>query len=731
MPKGVRGKGIAEFDSRDVKHAMFRLAHFDPTCRDEYGNQVVDYLVLDSLATYGLLPVTAMEIKQTIKSSFRLDFEEPEIDSAGKRLHHKGLIEYEERERFERPRFQILPETQQRIASNLASIQKLEDEVMETWKADLSVKYHGYPAVTDNLEQIVENLQLFTTRILLRHGAECVALLYPEAQKTRQWLESVGGSIIEVLPKLDPFVDAVGALEIPSFFKNCDSKRKAYVTSLFNSSFFWHLVQVDDKCSRLLREVTKGQRLYLDTTILYSLVGLDGATMLQSVHTMLKLARELGYELWATTKSVDEFHSSLDWKMKELRLRPPLPSELAKIAVEALEEDSFLVSYLTDFVEHGTSIEEFVAEKSHLEAILQGLNITTTNTFRQQIEESQEQLYEEGVLRSVCKVGVGEHIIQHDAFHRIFITKMRQGPKYHFPEAVAWFLTHDSKLPEYDRVARKGKPQLPFCITSDQWVQINRPLLARTANQEEYEESFHVLVTQPFLRTMMGTLSLERAYTEVLGRLARYKNMNPQLALSIVTDKHFMVSMASETAQEDAEDRIESKLVDIAEQLRSEKDALARKLKTTEAEIQKSSQQIVHVQGLVEATEEALEKERNERQAAEKQAQTIQRESDQKLADLQQEFLNYKKRTQEDSLKKSAYLRLAVVLIGVAALEMAAALLAVNLGAGDNTFQRLANHWEVFVLLGPGVTVLAGWFFIGKERIRALGWAFRKILREE
>lgn len=600
-------------DSGEMKQAIFRLAHFDPTCRDEYGNQVVDYLVLDSLATYGRLKVTALEIRENIKKCFRLDFEEPEINASGKRLGQKGIITYEEGERLERPTFQILPEIEQGIANNLAQIQELENEVIQDWREELCNKYKEYPVIKDNVERVVENLQLFTSKMFIRHGVECVALLYPEEQKTQRWLKGVESSILESLPRIDSFTDAIVMLEVPSFFRNPDSKRKLYITSLFNSSFFWHLLQVDEKCSKLLRQVTKGQRLYLDNNILYSLVGLDGANMLQSVHSMLKLARALGYELWVTTKSVDEFHESLNWQMRELKLKPPLPSELARIAIEHLGEDSFLTCYWRDFVNNGTSIEEFVAEKSHLEDILQGLNIRTTNEFREDIEGSQDLLDEESILHSICITEMSKHIIEHDAFHRIFISKIRGGPKYRFSEAVAWFLTHDSKLPVFDRAARKGKSYLSFCLTSDQWVQINRPLLTRTANQEEYDESFHILVTQPFLRTMMSAFSLDKAYNEVLGRLARYRKMNPQLALNLVTDTHFMVTMASETDEEKIGQEIENKFVDIATQLQSEKETLEKDIQSERAKIQKQ----------IEGLQKSLENAKTEREAAKKESENI------------------------------------------------------------------------------------------------------------
>ena len=503
----------------------------------------------------------------------------------------------------ERSTFQIMPEIAQKIASNLSQVQGLEDKVIQDWHEELNSTYSEYQIIRDKIDQITENLLLFTSRMFIRHGVECVALLYPDEQKTREWLERIEGSIVEGLPRMDSFTDAVIRLEVPRFFKSADPYRRAYVTSLFNSSFFWHMIQVDERCSKLLREKTKGQKLCLDNNVLQSLVGFDGAYSLQSAHSMLRMARELGYDLWVTTKSIDEFHASLNWQMRELKKKPRLPAELARIAVENLDDDSFLAQYWREFVRHGTSIEEFVLEKSHLEDVLQGLDIHITGQYRKDIEKSQELLQEMSILRSVCGDWLSEHIIEHDAFHRIFINKVRGDPKYHFSDATAWFLTNDSKLPAYDRVARKGTGCLPFCITSDQWAQVNRPLLARTANQEEYEQSFHILVTQPFLRTMMPTFSLERAYNEVLGKLNRYKNISPQLALNLVADKHFMIMMASETDEQKIEEKIENKFIDIATQLRQDVQSKQERLEKLEETARNLDEKVAADQKRIEVTE--------------------------------------------------------------------------------------------------------------------------------
>ena len=615
-----------DMSENEAKEAILRLSHFDPTFVDEYGNQVIDYLVLDALASYGpLIVVTASEVRECIKSRFLLDFADEEINASAKRLAQTNMVNPIEVPRGEKLRFQILSEAASRIQHNLAEIKDLEEEVLNGWKEELSQKYAEYPVVKDRIELIAANLQAFMSQMFSRHGIECVAILYPESPKTREWLDFIGTDILDSLPSIDPFVDEIVKLETPNFFRNADPKRMAYITNLLNSSFMWHLIQVDERCSRLLQTVTDGQQLYLDNNILYSLVGFDGQNMLSATHTMLNWATRLGYQLGVTNKTVDEFRGSLDWHMKELKQKPPIPRELARIAADNLENDSFISCYWDEFARNGITIEEFVFEKSHLEDVLEGLGINQTNEFRQDIEESQQLQNEESILRS--STGKTEaHIVTHDAFHRLFIDKLRNGPKYNFSEAVAWFLTNDCQLPVYDKAARKGKPCLPFCITGDQWVQVNRPLLMRTTNQADYYQSLYALLARPFLRTMFAASTMERAYGEVLGRLGRYKEMNPQLALSITADKHFMVTVASETNEQKKEEAIDNAIVDLATELQRDKESLAKSIEKKDLNLKELEERLGAVEAEIRDRETQYKKQ-NEEVSKELHGEKTQRES--------------------------------------------------------------------------------------------------------
>ena len=203
---------MSELNSDQTTQAMIRLAHFDPTCRDEYGHQVIDYLVLDSLATFGILSVMAANVKANIHRAFLLDFAEAEIHASGLRLSRAGLIVYSEEKRDERSTFKIIPEINERITSNLLETKKLENDVIQNWKSYLRDEYQEYKTLIENIEGIADNLCLFMSRMFIRHGVECVALLYPDEKKTRDWMASIKQSILDGLPSIDPFTDAIARL---------------------------------------------------------------------------------------------------------------------------------------------------------------------------------------------------------------------------------------------------------------------------------------------------------------------------------------------------------------------------------------------------------------------------------------------------------------------------------------------------------------------------------------
>ncbi len=554
------------------KTVLWRLAHFEPNCIDDYGNQLLEYLILDGLSTFGPnLPVPTSHLKDYIKTTYHLNFEIEEINNSCFLLEKKFFVEIIPTERNEIPIVKIQEEIFSKIDINLRNFEHIEYKIFDDWSKELLQRYGNTENIAKNVIRIKEIFQSFLSKLLLRHGVESVYLLYPENLKAKQWQEKNGSSLFSGLPKTNNIIDSIIRIEFPRFFLKDDPDRRSYIFRVFNSSFLMQLIQVDEKCSHLFKEVTKGQKLFLDNNVLYHLCGFNGSNVLVSSHNMIKYASELGYDLWVTEKTLEEYHGSLIWRMKEYQKCLPITSDLAKIAIENLDQDSFLVTYWRELAEKGTSIEEFVAEKSNIDSILEGLKIQKTNEYRAEIEKSEEYKEAQIILQTVANDYTNPLIIEHDAYHRNFILKLRGSTKYNYQKAIAWFLTTDTKLPVYDRVARKGKDSLPFCLTIDQWIQINRPFISRTSNREDYEKAFQVLVTQPYIRAMVSNQPMENTYQSVLGRLARYENMTQQLAFEIVTDTNFMLSMNKSNVDQNFEEKLHSEFLSLSTKLQQEK----------------------------------------------------------------------------------------------------------------------------------------------------------------
>ena len=408
--------------NESTKKALFKLAFFEPNFIDDKNNQIIDYLILDCISGYGpLLDCNTKDIATYIKNTFLIDFDEAEIVQGATRLSKRGYLRILESEySYEVPRFRYIEREDIKELRNYKEIEELENLVFGEWSDILKEKYKKI-LNPEKTSRIIESFKIFLTKMFVRHGKESVSILYPESEKTHEWVDSIQSEIIKDLPRLEKELDIILQIEIPIFIKSNLPQRKKYLNNLFNASFLWHLIQIDESCTEYFKETTKGQILVLDNNILFSLIGLHGTNVLHSIHNLLRYANKLEYKLVVTTKTLNEFYESIHINCEKTAEFPAFTKNMATAAIETLDSNNFLVNYWKEFISTGLSIEEFAIEKSHIKSILEGFNISITNDYRDEIEKSQELLDEESILRSACGNYFSQSIIEHDAFHCIFV----------------------------------------------------------------------------------------------------------------------------------------------------------------------------------------------------------------------------------------------------------------------------------------------------------------------
>ena len=153
-----------------------------------------------------------------------------------------------------------------------------------------------------------------------------------------------------------------------------------------------------------------------------------------------------------------------------------------------------------------------------------------------------------------------------------------------------------------------------------------------------------------------------------------------------------------------------------------------------EAEKEKISQKSEEQkQKLVKTHEE--EKEKISQKSEEQKQKLIKTHEEEKekmlkrYEDLSDKFEQYEKDFSKFKLKHSARIRLYITLFAFFFLQVIILCLASQFAQGQNLYQKVLVSWPFFSV--PfGIAIILGWFFIGKERLNALGWSFTKLFKQ-
>lgn len=105
-------------------------------------------------------------------------------------------------------------------------------------------------------------------------------------------------------------------------------------------------------------------------------------------------------------------------------------------------------------------------------------------------------------------------------------------------------------------------------------------------------------------------------------------------------------------------------------------------------------------------------------------------ERDKQIEELKQHQAEQEKKRQENSLRRSTWIRAILAFLLLIVLEVFALYVSGRFGSGDNIFQRIGDLW-VYPVLAFGVGIAAFWIILGKKRMQLLGWSLNKILRNE
>ena len=287
--------------------------------------------------------------------------------------------------------------------------------------------------------------------------------------------------------------------------------REQYVVELTDSAFFLSLLHIDADLSSLAKSAFKGKKLYLDSNIVYRLIGLQTESLQGMTQRVVDASKDFGCELLVSQLSINELRTSLDRAIRFLKNHPPLDKDYEKIKIQySGEARGFIVAYWKEYEKNGTPLEHFANKYSNIDKILMdkfGIQITTNHIdtvmkddqtnieikkFTNFLASKEQNKPISDVVIVPGELPRPEQLIHHDVRLLRIVEKDRGGACQKFGQANAWLLTADGDLISYSQHRiKKDSMEIPVAVHAKEWLLFLRPWLPRN---EDYDKVFIELI---------------------------------------------------------------------------------------------------------------------------------------------------------------------------------------------------------------------------------------------
>jgi len=550
----------------------------------------------------------------------------------------------------------------------------------------------------------------FLCIVFSKLGEECVRIIKGDI-KEDDFLSFpfVSSALKEVEKNFNSIDHSLFRKAVISFFQDSDPEYNAIKWNMVQSYYIAKALGLDPSGGLLSKEVFGHAIFYLDTNIIIEALEPKHRHH-KSFLAFNKGCRQLGIALKVCQISLNELQNWLTYQRSLMeKVTDQIPDETAskirsifyeiycekKMSGEAVNIDELFISF-------GSPMDDL---KALFEVQLED------DIWFDEAKDNPQTIKFAKILRSkyfaMRKRPKGHGAVLHDAILLRWLQKLREEN-----ESNIWLVTLDTSLP--GSIPSNTSSQ-SLAITLDALLQWISPIAVPEGEEDGFTAIFAEMIKyrllpqerifdlEDFLIFHEMHMSCKELPAEDVEECIRYIKVNtPMLDPSDPADREKLAYEVSKF---------------FADPGRKYKQEIAR-LETEKIKIkQEYEKRLGEAFKSVEELKKQYEKDLKER--------------DGEIEKLENKFLEYEERTQKESLKRSAKFRAVLTIIIFLMLEGLVVFLASQYSEGLNLFQKVLNSWPFLGVLVPAVAILMGWFFIGKERLKSLGWPFTKVFKHE
>jgi hypothetical protein len=371
------------------------------------------------------------------------------------------------------------------LAKRVRMSNEVEATAFEEWEHAVS---HRAPSLgTQQLAQLHEDLAVWIQQIIGDYGVEAGILLSPDHEHYARYIYEIKALSLTLLPDREPSVMMVRPDALVMFFEQMTSMQRRYFDNLMATAYLMSVFTLDPAALGGVRHLTNGQRLYLDTNLVYSLLKLSGPEKYLAILRLLNQSFRLGYQVCVTPWTVTEMQESVRLARMRLARTRPSPQNLAKLASDGDTDEIFIKAFRRMQRETGLSLEDFFALHEQIELLLDAEGVEVVSEGCRAIDDDRSRFDEQIAMLERVRKGPEKPrpLQEHDVKHRLLVEMLRGTERRRFSNVGYVVLTNDHALTRFAEANRDHTTELPFAILLTNWAYIIRSLIPRTDNYDK------------------------------------------------------------------------------------------------------------------------------------------------------------------------------------------------------------------------------------------------------
>lgn len=387
----------------------------------------------------------------------------------------------------------------------------------------------------------------------------------------------------------------IASTTYPEFLQSASEGKKLFANAL-SSAIYALRTTISDGAAENIKSTLKYRTIYLDTNVIFSVVGLRGEPEYEeSTRRLLEMARSQGFSLRYTAATKLEYGEALERVCNRLMSADSLDQE--PVYITKRRKGSIERAYFLQRSDRKPA--EFLEYYRDLPARLKAydkLSISEAYMPSPQAEALKESDLFRRATEALLAIDYDRVRREHDAYNLAVVLDERDESQV-FSKTPSWLITHHAALA---RANRRLGARLPVVMTLDSWVLHFRRFLSRV-------ENFDTFLVDMITNNVLSEFRLSDQEIEEASRfLSVGGNREAGEVISAVLQRTPATTIRKALEDGDDTDTVVQRLLDHDKQLLDGLSEQAKKL--AEAEISKKEDVIAQQGKALEERDERLEK---------------------------------------------------------------------------------------------------------------------------